>query len=171
MSDKLKVIDEPVNVYGEEIFDGCFVPDPELIFLNDGLPWDMPWVDDIKDMHNHYQIPEKVKEFDKEKLEALLKFRIAFLEEELNEMKDSESADDVVDALIDLVVVAIGTLDLFEVNAQKAWSAVHKANMSKEVGIKASRPNPLGLPDLIKPEGWEAPSHRDNIGRLGEIFD
>jgi len=38
--------------------------------------------------------------------------------------------------------------------------------MTKEVGIKASRPNPLGLPDLIKPEGWQPPSHQGNHGLL-----
>ena len=48
---------------------------------------------------------------------------------------------------------------LLGIDAHKAWHEVHKANMSKEVGVKESRPNPLGLPDLIKPEGWKAPSH------------
>ena len=43
--------------------------------------------------------------------------------------------------------------------------------MNKQVGIKESRPNPLGLPDLIKPEGWTAPSHKDNVGLLGLLFD
>lgn len=42
--------------------------------------------------------------------------------------------------------------------------------MNKKVGVKESRPNPLGLPDLIKPEGWTAPSHADNEGKLKEIF-
>jgi hypothetical protein len=42
--------------------------------------------------------------------------------------------------------------------------------MNKEVGIKASRPNPLGLPDLIKPEGWVAPVHSDNVGMLNKIY-
>ena len=38
--------------------------------------------------------------------------------------------------------------------------------MMKEVGVKPSRPNPLGLPDLIKPEDWEAPNHEGNYGDL-----
>ena len=40
---------------------------------------------------------------------------------------------------------------------------------SKEVGRKETRPNPLGLPDLVKPEGWEAPSHEGNHGKLNDI--
>ena len=41
--------------------------------------------------------------------------------------------------------------------------------MRKNVGVKSTRPNPLGLPDLIKPVGWEAPSHEDNHGLLSQI--
>jgi predicted HAD superfamily Cof-like phosphohydrolase len=85
-------------------------------------------------------------------------------------MQGVKAADDTVDALIDLCVVAIGTLDAFDVNSDEAWNRVHKKNMEKEVGIKASRPNPLGLPDLIKPEGWTAPTHADNIGLLSKVY-
>ena len=129
------------------------------------------WAHDIMMMHEKYGVFEKVQAFDKEKLNKFLEFRIKFLEEEMNELSTAESADDVVDALIDLCVVAIGTLDLFDVDARLAWDRVHEANMNKQVGIKESRPNPLGLPDLIKPEGWTAPSHKDNVGLLDVIFD
>jgi predicted HAD superfamily Cof-like phosphohydrolase len=134
------------------------------------------WVQDIADMHQKYGVNPVVRNFDKDKLEAFLKFRIDFLQEELDEMRNAvanrqasaldtaNASDDVVDALIDLCVVAIGTLDAFDVNAYEAWDRVHKANMNKEVGVKASRPNPLGLPDLVKPEGWVAPTHKDNLG-------
>lgn len=123
------------------------------------------WVSDIAEMHTKYGVNEKVREFDKEKLEKFLEFRISFLQEELDELKDNRgNPEEVVDALVDLCVVAIGTLDAFDVDAYAAWDRVHEANMAKEVGVKASRPNPLGLPDLIKPEGWTAPSHKGNHG-------
>jgi predicted HAD superfamily Cof-like phosphohydrolase len=132
------------------------------------------WVQDIEDMHTKFGVNEKVKTFDKEKLKQFLEFRIKFLEEELNETKAavaSGDAEEIVDGLIDLCVVAIGTLDAFEINAYRAWDEVHSANMSKEVGIKASRPNPLGLPDLVKPTGWQAPSHEYNHGLLYKIAE
>lgn len=129
------------------------------------------WVADIAEMHDKYHVLQKVQSFDKEKLKTFFEFRVKFLEEEMHELKTAETADDVVDALIDLCVVAIGTLDLFEVDALLAWDRVHEANMNKKVGIKASRPNPLGLPDLVKPEGWQAPTHEDNIGTLRELYD
>ena len=137
------------------------------------------WVKDIAEMHNKYGVNPVVRQFDQKKLAAFLKFRVDFLQEELDEMRSAvvsegngvSVSDDVVDALIDLCVVAIGTLNAFDVNAYTAWDRVHFANMKKEVGIKASRPNPLGLPDLIKPEGWTAPSHKDNLGLLPKVFE
>jgi hypothetical protein len=129
------------------------------------------WIADIASMHNKYGVKEAVSNFDKEKLQKFLEFRVKFLQEELDELKTAKNADDVVDALIDLCVVAIGTLDAFNVNSMNAWNRVHEANMNKEVGVKESRPNPLGLPDLIKPEGWEAPVHFDNVGLLDLIFN
>ena len=41
--------------------------------------------------------------------------------------------------------------------------------MAKEVGIKKERPNPYGLPDLIKPDDWEPPCHEDNHGKFEGI--
>lgn len=121
-------------------------------------------------MHVHYGFHERVDMLSREDLRSLLEFRKKFLEEELNELKSAEDPHDVVDALIDLCVVAIGTLDLFRVDAHLAWNRVHRANMAKEPGVKQSRPNPLGLPDLIKPQGWEAPAHDDNTMLLDQVF-
>ena len=129
------------------------------------------WIEDIETMHHKYGVNEKVREFDANKLAEFLQFRIRFLQEELNELQNSQSGDDAVDALIDLCVVAIGTLDAFGVNAERAWNAVHDANMAKAPGVKPERPNPLGLPDLIKPEGWTAPSHVHNHAYLDTLFD
>lgn len=129
------------------------------------------WVADIAEMHAKYGVHPVVKEFDKEKLAKFLEFRANFLQEELDELKTAKNADDVVDALIDLCVVAIGTLDAFDIDSYTAWDRVHTANMNKKVGIKESRPNPLGLPDLIKPEGWVAPTHVDNVGLVKKLFD
>jgi predicted HAD superfamily Cof-like phosphohydrolase len=128
------------------------------------------WAFDIAMMHEKYGVHPVVEKMDADTLRKFLEFRVRFLDEELTELKTATNADDVVDALIDLCVVAIGTLDGFGVDSHKAWDAVLEANMNKKVGVKESRPNPLGLPDLIKPEGWTAPSHADNEGKLKEIF-
>ena len=116
------------------------------------------WVQDIHDMHTKYGVREVTNKLSANHLAEYLEFRIRFLQEELDEMKlaaKDGNPEEIVDALIDLCVVAIGTLDAYGVNSYKAWDEVHAANMNKEVGIKASRPNPLGLPDLIKPRSEE----------------
>jgi len=116
---------------------------------------DLPY--DINFMHAKYGVHEWIKQ-NKDKPELLqkfLKFRLSFLMEELQETEkavDEKDSEEVVDGLIDLVVVALG------------------ANLDKEVGVKESRPNPLGMPDLIKPEGWEAPTHRGNHGIIPNAF-
>lgn len=127
------------------------------------------WVRDIADMHTKFGVNDKVREFDADKLKKFMEFRVNFLQEELDELKKATDGEDMVDALIDLCVVAIGTLNAFDVDAYKAWNTVHRANMKKEVGIKESRPNPLGLPDLIKPKGWRSPSHKNNHGAFTKI--
>lgn len=129
------------------------------------------WVQDNADMHHKFGVHEAVEKLDKEKLAKFLEFRTNFLQEELDELKTAENGDDVVDALIDLCVVAIGTLNALQVDAYEAWDRVHHCNMMKEVGIKESRPNPLGLPDLVKPEGWYPPTHADNVGLLTKIYE
>ena len=147
------------------------------------------FVKDIHDMHTKFGVRDVVETFDNEKLLKFLEFRLNFLQEELNEAKAAfetltraqenvedfavskvvKAADDIVDAMVDLCVVAVGTLDAFQVNTDVAWTRVHEKNMQKEPGIKPNRPNPLGLPDLIKPEGWTSPEHSDNIGILRKL--
>jgi len=130
------------------------------------------WPQDIHDMHTKFGVRDAVKNFDSVMLRRFLRFRLDFLQEELGETEKAAQTgipldpEEVVDGLIDLCVVAIGTLDALGVDPYEAWDEVHKANMTKEVGVKPSRPNPLGLPDLIKPEGWVGPSHDGNYGYL-----
>jgi hypothetical protein len=134
----------------------------------------MNWVKDIQDMQYKYGVKKwmHVNLDDAEKLRSYLEFRIKFIREELMETEaalTNDDAEEIVDGLIDICVVAIGTLDAFGVDPYKAWDEVLKANLNKTVGVKPERPNPLGLPDLIKPEGWEGPSHEGNHGKFNNI--
>lgn len=132
------------------------------------------WVKDMHDMHTKYGVrdwmQQQINTGNRENLKKFLEFRINFLEEELNETKSAfkyRNAEEIVDGLIDLCVIAIGTLDAFGAKPYEAWDEVFRANMNKEIGIKETRPNPLGLPDLIKPPGWKGPDHTDLEGNIG----
>ena len=131
------------------------------------------WVDDMYHMHKKFGVHEWIKnnKDNKELMKKFLEFRIKFLQEELDETRkavEESDAEEIVDGLIDLCVVAIGTLDAFDVNARVAWNEIFEANMSKEPGIKESRPNPLGLPDLIKKPDWKGPDHTGNHGLFAD---
>ena len=150
------------------------------------------WVKDISEMHQKFGVNEwfQNNKHDKVLMKEFLRFRINMCLEELLEtataanlvlvddiqeglgFKESQNHDvevdseEVVDGLIDLSVFAIGTLDVFNVDGNKAWNAVYDANMVKSAGVKPGRPNKWGLPDLLKPEGWTAPSHEGNHGEF-----
>lgn len=127
------------------------------------------WALDMRKMHDKYGIVEAVDKMDTETLTAFVKFRQECVQEEVDEFKEAiqnQDAEEMVDALIDICVFAIGTLDLMDVDANEAWDKVLTANMNKSVGIKEGRPNPLGLPDLMKPEGWTPPDHLGNHGKF-----
>lgn len=129
------------------------------------------WVAEIEAMSAKFGVRSAVSKFGPERLSAFMQFRMDFLQEELREGLSAKTADDLVDSMIDLCVVAIGTLEAVNVDVREAWRRVMTANMAKEPSIKPERPNPLGLPDLIKPVGWEAPSHADNVGVLHKLFN
>lgn len=134
------------------------------------------WANDIRMMHLKFGVHdwfEKNKD-DKDIMAKYLRFRLKMCMEEMNETIDAalfdKKPEEVVDGLIDLCVFAIGTLDVMGVDANKAWDAVYEANMAKKPGAKPGRPNPFGLPDLLKPGGWTPPSHEGNHGHLPEII-
>jgi predicted HAD superfamily Cof-like phosphohydrolase len=129
------------------------------------------WANDIYMMHTKFGVKEwfEANKDNKDLMDNYLRFRLSMCKEELDETLDAIEAKDpeeIVDGLIDLCVFAIGTLDVFGIDANEAWDRVYGANMAKSPGIKEGRPNPFGLPDLIKPEGWVAPSHDGNHGQL-----
>lgn len=149
------------------------------------------WVGDIAEMHTKFGVNDVIRSLPPEKLATFLQFRLNFLQEELDEAKAAaarlnslidaqqplevaraqaiDAADDIVDAMVDLCVVAIGTMNAFDVDADEAWDRVFEKNMLKDAGVNPNRPNPLGLPDMIKPAGWTAPTHADNTGFITRI--
>lgn len=133
------------------------------------------WANDIAMMHHKFGVREwfAANKDDKELMDRYLEFRLSMCKEELDETISayaSKDPEEIVDGLIDLCVFAIGTLDVFGVDANLAWDRVYEANMTKSPGVKPGRPNPFGLPDLLKPEGWTAPSHEGNHGDLSNAL-
>jgi len=116
----------------------------------------------------------------------LFHFRKRFMEEELREWSESmdrvheelmkpnpreeviqDELENQLDALVDLVYVALGTAHLqgFSGIFLKAWKRVQKANMKKVRAERADQSKRGSTYDVVKPEGWKAPTLRDLIAR------
>jgi len=136
------------------------------------------WFSDMKAMHQKFGVNTWMKQqIDAGNIDTLrkyLSFRLLMINEELAETFSAAlvqgDSEEVVDGLIDLCVFAIGTLEVLGVDAHKAWDTILNANMAKEPGVKAERPNKFGLPDLIKPLGWKNPNHKGNHGDIPMIL-
>ena len=90
-------------------------------------------------------------------------FRSNFLREELLEfeaaLKNNELGE-AADALVDLVVVAMGTAVMMGLPWQVLWNDVHRANMSKE---RVTSDRAQGDFDLMKPAGWQSPNSQEIV--------
>lgn len=127
----------------------------------------MNMIDGMKKLYKQYGFDKE--EFDLDKLN----FRMDLLREECIETEIAiadKNPEEIVDGLIDVIVIAIGTLNLAGVDTQKAWDEVMRSNMLKTRGVKKGREQSGGF-DVIKPEGWEPPAHGGNHGVLDELFN
>lgn len=123
------------------------------------------WVD-----INNFQIHHGFK--DKKVSLRFLASQLEFLREELNETVDATlnlNGAEVIDGLVDLIVVAIGTLRFFGNSGRDAWIKVMDANCAKEVGFNDKRPHTDGC-DLIKPEGWVKPDLKQEAAFINRMM-
>lgn len=94
--------------------------------------------------------------------------RIKFLQEELTELCAAVDDDDLAaqaDALVDLVVVALGTAAQLGLPWPACWDEVLRANRAKVPGV-----GKRGMAqDLVKPPGWRAPDHGPLLAAAGYV--
>jgi len=80
-----------------------------------------------------------------------------------------KNAEEIVDALGDISWLCDKLMIQLEVDPEKVRAEIGRANMTKERGIKPGREQSGGY-DVIKPEGWKAPDHSDNHGKIDAIY-
>lgn len=121
---------------------------------------------DMALMHMHYGFhPTQGKhKLDVDQVKARLDFIREELEETYLAFFEATPAN-FIDGLIDIIVVAVGTLDLLGIDGEGAWKEVYNRNIQKEVGSNPSRPNTKGM-DLVKPKGWKPPELSQFISDL-----
>jgi NTP pyrophosphatase (non-canonical NTP hydrolase) len=92
--------------------------------------------------------------------DATSNFRLEFIKEEVKELqKGYEECDlaQIADALVDLVVVAMGTAHMHGLPWEELFNEVQRANMSKRRATHAGESKRGTALDLVKPTGWIAP--------------
>lgn len=84
--------------------------------------------------------------------------RTAALREEIQEYEESDTLLEEYDALLDLIVFAIGTIQLHGLPVLPGFACVMQSNMQKERGHHPDkdRYDPDSF-DLVKPPGWKPP--------------
>lgn len=128
-------------------------------------------VRDVRAFNERFELPRPMKPTDLD--DKLSDFRYNFMCEELaewNQASCDENRAEQLDALVDLVYVAIGTAVMAGWDFEEAWRRVHAANMKKvpaRMGTSDNDLNPAKPPrhalDVVKPEGWVAPDLSDLV--------
>jgi len=102
-------------------------------------------------------------------------FRSVAMLEELNEYIAADTLVDQYDALLDLIVFAVGTLERHGFPLLAGFEKVMEANMAKELGQNGEKRGGFKR-DLVKPEGWTAPEAKlqlilDSNSNTQLVFD
>lgn len=134
---------------------------------------------DVGDFHRKFDIPAYTTSEPCEfPAKEIVDYRVKFLEEEIVELKkaiDENDLSEVLDALADIVYVALGTAHYFNAPFVPIWDEVQRSNMER---IKCTRencpPDKQYRPDLIiKPPEWRGPQIQrviDVHNRLSQVF-
>jgi predicted HAD superfamily Cof-like phosphohydrolase len=78
------------------------------------------------------------------------------IREEFEELCDSTTAVDDLDALIDILVVTIGAIHSLGANAEGAWNEVMRTNFAK-IDSATGKVRKREDGKVLKPDGWTAP--------------
>jgi len=99
--------------------------------------------------------------------EVVMQQRIEFIEEEFTELVAAVYEDnqaEALDALVDIVVMAMGTAWAMSWDFETAWNKVHKANMEKYAVRGKADGNRIVICKLVKPPSWVHPDLQDCVG-------
>lgn len=92
------------------------------------------------------------------------KMYLDLIDEEVQELKDSTTPQDDLDALIDILVVTIGAIYSMGADPEGAWREVMATNLAKIDRVTGKvRKREDGK--VLKPEGWTAPNLKPYLHR------
>jgi predicted HAD superfamily Cof-like phosphohydrolase len=78
------------------------------------------------------------------------------IKEEVQELEDSKTRTDDLDALIDVLVVTIGAIHSAGFDGESAWREVMRSNFAK-IDPVTGKIRKRGDGKILKPDGWTPP--------------
>jgi len=88
---------------------------------------------------------------------AQYKLYLDLIKEEVQELEDSITRTDDLDALIDILVVTIGAIHSAGFNGEAAWQEVMRSNFAK-IDPVSGKIRKRGDGKILKPNGWTPPN-------------
>lgn len=121
----------------------------------------------VQEFHERFGHPvgEVLTELDEKRVE----FRADLMAEEVREYRHAKTYIDQIDAIVDLLYFAYGTLvemGIRDTTAEKCFQLVHDANMAKLGPDGKPIYNERGK--VMKPQGWIGPEDRLRKHLFGE---
>lgn len=95
---------------------------------------------------------QTVGEFNEEQY----KLYVNLIREEVRELEESTTRVDDLDALIDIIVVAIGAIHSMGADAEGAWKEVMSTNFNK-IDKQTGKVRKREDGKVLKPMGWQPP--------------
>ena len=87
---------------------------------------------------------------------AQYKLYLELIKEEVQELEDSGTRTDDLDALIDILVVTIGAIHSAGFDGEAAWQEVMRSNFAK-IDPVTGKIRKRGDGKILKPDGWTPP--------------
>lgn len=84
------------------------------------------------------------------------KLYVDLIKEEVGELEESTTRVDDLDALIDIIVVAVGAIHSMGADGEGAWKEVMSTNFAK-IDKVTGRVRKRDDGKVLKPQGWTAP--------------
>jgi len=123
---------------------------------------------DIDQFINKFELGDEYKTVH---LISTLGDRLKHIQEEVTELETAilfAHRTEIIDALVDITYLAIGTARMCGFDFNKHWDEVHKCNMAKELRV-GENGYKIGV---CKPIDWQGPDHQSIIeDTINEVYN